>query len=432
MSDARASGRASLFGLHNAGRGLPPGFGVLWTTVAVDLLGFGIVVPLLPLYARRLGAGPASVGLLLAAFSAAQFLSAPLLGRLSDRVGRKPLLILSLAGTAAASLLTGVAGSLWLLMVARVLDGASGGSVAVAQASATDMVGPEDRVRVFGLLGAAYGVGFVVGPAIGGLAALGGARIPFFVAAAIAGLNAVIAIRRLPETRGLPGTQAEPGPGSSGIRAGRSSQSLRAVLSRIAVPATVTALLIVSFSAFEATFALFGQRRLGFGLASIGVVFAMVGVVAVVVQAGLVRPIAARLGDIVCLRVGLVTEAVGLLLLPTVHSRANLVVPLLLVAAGQSLCTPALNALVVARVGRDAHGTALGAQQGLSALARIVGPAVGGLSYELLGVGVPFVEGGVVLAMALVFSLVMRAGMTTSAQTVVEATAHRLPLSNNG
>jgi DHA1 family tetracycline resistance protein-like MFS transporter len=191
-------------------------------------------------------------------------------------------------------------------------------------------------------------------------------------------------------------------------------------------------LLVVSFSAFEATFALFGQRRLGFGLASIGVVFAMVGVVAVVVQAGLVRPMAARLGDIACLRVGLVTEAVGLLLLPTVHTRADLVVPLLLVAGGQSLCTPALNALIVARVGRDAHGTALGAQQGLSALARIVGPAVGGLSYELLGVGVPFVEGGVVLAVALVFSLVMRAGMTASARMVVEATPHRLPLGNNG
>jgi predicted MFS family arabinose efflux permease len=188
----------------------------------------------------------------------------------------------------------------------------------------------------------------------------------------------------------------------------------------------------VSFSAFEATFALFGQRRLGFGLASIGVVFALVGVVAVVVQGGLVRPIAARLGDIVCLRLGLVTEAVGLLLLPAVHTRAALVVPLLLVAAGQSLCTPALNALVVARVGRDAHGTALGAQQGLSALARVVGPAVGGVSYELLGIGVPFVEGGVVLAVALVFSLVMRAGMTTSAQMVVEATPHRLPLGNNG
>src|ERR1700691_4314162 len=115
MSDARTSGRAQLPRWRAPGRGLPPGLGVLWTTVAIDLLGFGIVIPPLPLYARHLGAGPASVGLLLAAFSAAQFVGAPILGRLSDRVGRKPLLIASLAGTAAASLLTGLAGSLWLL-----------------------------------------------------------------------------------------------------------------------------------------------------------------------------------------------------------------------------------------------------------------------------------------------------------------------------
>ncbi len=426
MSEARASGRASLPGMRAVGRGLPPGFGVLWTTVAVDLLGFGIVVPLLPLYARHLGAGPASVGLLLAAFSAAQFVSAPLLGRLSDRIGRKPLLIVSLAGTAAASLLTGLAGSLWLLVVARLLDGASGGSVAVAQASATDMVGPDDRMRVFGLLGAAYGVGFVIGPAIGGLAALGGARVPFYVAAGIAGLNAVVAIRRLPETRPERGPETD----SEGRAVPR--DSMGTILRRIAAPAVVTVMLIASFSAFEATFALFGQRRLGFGLAAIGAVFAMVGVVAVVVQGGLVRPLAARIGDLGCLRAGLVAESFGLLLVPTVHARVGLVLPLLLIIAGQSLSTPALNALVVARAGPEGRGAALGAQQGLSALARIVGPAVGGLSYQLLGVGSPFLEGAVAIAGALVFSLVMRSGMTKSTRMVVEAAAHRLPLSNNG
>ncbi len=345
MSEARASGRVLLPGFRAVGRGLPPGFGVLWTTVAVDLLGFGIVVPLLPLYARHLGAGPASVGLLLAAFSAAQFVSAPLLGRLSDRIGRKPLLIVSLAGTAAASLLTGVAGSLWLLVVARLLDGASGGSVAVAQASAADMVGPDDHMRVFGLLGAAYGVGFVIGPAIGGLAALGGARIPFFVAAGIAGLNAVVAIRRLPETR----PRAEPGnePGwrpSSRLAPAQSfgrspprprspcCSSRRSALSKRPLPCSASAVL-------------------GFGLAAIGAVFAMVGVVAVVVQGGLVRPLAARIGDLGCLRAGLVAESFGLLLVPTVHARVGLVLPLLLITAGQSLSTPALSALVVARVG---------------------------------------------------------------------------------
>jgi MFS transporter, DHA1 family, tetracycline resistance protein len=152
----------------------------------------------------------------------------------------------------------------------------------------------------------------------------------------------------------------------------------------------------------------------------------------VVVQGGLVRPLAARIGDLGCLRAGLVAESLGLLLVPTVHARVGLVLPLLLIIAGQSLSTPALNALVVARAGPGARGAALGAQQGLSALARIVGPAVGGLSYELWGVGSPFLEGGVAIAGAMVFSLVMRAGMTSSTRMVVEPAVHRLPLSNNG
>jgi len=382
--------------------------------VAVDLLGFGIVVPLLPLYAHRLGAGPLSVGFLLAAYSAAQFACAPLLGRLSDRIGRKPLVIVSLAGTAAASLLTGLAGSLGLLLVARVLDGASGGSVAVAQASATDMVGPEDRMRVFGLLGAAYGVGFVIGPAIGGLAALGGARLPFFVAAAIAAVNAVVAVRRLPETR--PASART----SAATGAGRERGPLRGTLRAIAVPAVLTVLVVAAFSAFEATFALFGQHRLGFGLAAIGAVFAMIGVVAAGVQGGLVPRLAARVGEAGCLRVGLVAEGLGLVLLPTVHSRLELVLPLVLVTAGQSLCTPALNALVAAQVGAERRGAALGAQQGCSALARIVGPALGGTSYALLGLGAPFVGGGLVVAGALAFSLVMRGGMRSRPEVVVE------------
>jgi len=406
MSDAPVPGRGARAGpLASVGHGLPAGFGVLWTTVAVDLLGFGIVVPLLPLYARHLGAGPASIGLLLAAFSAAQFLCAPLLGRLSDRVGRKPVLVVSLVGTAAGSLLTGLAGSLWLLFVARVLDGASGGSVAVAQASATDLVGPTERTRVFGLLGAAYGVGFVIGPAIGGLAALGGTRLPFFVAAGIAGLNAAVALRRLPETRPAAARAAPAG------AAGRPGRGIVAALRAIAVPAGVTVLLVGAFSAFEVTFPLFGQRRLGFGLAGIGAVFAMVGVVAAIVQGGVVRPLAARIGDAGCLRAGLVAEGLGLASLAVVHTRPELVVPLALVTAGQGLCTPALNALVVARVGDADRGSALGAQQGCSALARVLGPTLGGLAYGLLGTGAAFVGGAAVVAAALALSLVRRRAM---------------------
>src|SRR5687768_15824024 len=181
--------------------GLPEGFGTIWSAVALDLVGFGIVLPILPLYAERFDASPATIGLLVASFSLAQFVFSPIWGRVSDRVGRKPVLVLSLAGTAVGSLLTGLAGSLWLLFAARILDGISGASVSVAQASVTDLAPPSERPRLLGLLGAAFGLGFVAGPAIGALAALGGPEVPFLVAAALAAVNAVVAAVRLPETR---------------------------------------------------------------------------------------------------------------------------------------------------------------------------------------------------------------------------------------
>jgi len=175
---------------------LPAGFATIWTTVALDLVGFGIILPILPLYAERFGASPTTVGLLLASFSVAQLLFAPVWGSVSDRIGRKPVLVLSLVGTAVGSLVTGLAGSLPLLFVGRILDGMSGASVSVAQASVADLAPPQERARLFGLLGAAFGVGFVAGPALGALAALGGARLPFLVAAGVAGVNALAAVRR--------------------------------------------------------------------------------------------------------------------------------------------------------------------------------------------------------------------------------------------
>ncbi|HEX2041248.1 MAG TPA: MFS transporter, partial [Acidimicrobiales bacterium] len=193
-------------------RPLPPGFGTIWVCVALDLVGFGIVLPILPLYAERFGAEAVSATGLVAAFSAAQLVFSPVWGRVSDRVGRKPLLVLSLAGTAVGSLVTGLAGSLSVLFLGRVLDGISGASVSVAQAAVADIAPPEDRARLLGLLGAAFGLGFVAGPAIGGLAALGGPEVPFLLAAAIAAVNAVVAARRLPEThpgKGAPGVLGE-------------------------------------------------------------------------------------------------------------------------------------------------------------------------------------------------------------------------------
>jgi len=286
---------------------LPPGFGTIWLSVAIDLVGFGIVLPILPLYAKRFGASAVTATALIAAFSAAQFVCSPLLGRLSDRIGRKPVLLFSLAGTAVASLVTGLAGGVVVLFIGRVIDGASGASVSVAQAAVADVATPEERSHLLGLLGAAFGLGFVAGPAIGALAALSDQRLPFLIAAAIAGINAVVAIFRLPETHrpGIESPSEGPLPGTEALedtayRRGRPAPGAEASAWRIPGVATLIAVsfvALVAFSAFESTFALFGARRLDLHLSSTGVVFAIVGVVIVVVQGGFVRPAVRAVGE---------------------------------------------------------------------------------------------------------------------------------------
>jgi MFS transporter, DHA1 family, tetracycline resistance protein len=366
---------------------LPPGFGTIWTTVALDLVGFGIVVPILGRYAERFGASGLQVGLLFASFSIAQFICAPLLGRLSDRIGRKPVIIVSLFGTALGSFVTGAAGSLWLLFVGRILDGASGASVAVAQGAVTDVAPPSERPRLLGLLGAAFGVGFVIGPAIGGLASLGGPHVPFFLAGTIALVNAVIAMKRLPETR--PNAR-----GSSSLP--RSARAVR--LWGLAIAGFVA---IAAFSGFEATFSLLAGERFGLTEGGVAAVFVGVGLLLVAVQGGLVRPVNARLGSARSLQLGLLLVGGGLLCLAEAETWPILVVALALLTIGQGLVTPNLSTLVSVRVPDHQRGEALGFQQSATALGRIAGPVLAGLLYDKVSIGSPYLVGAALTAVAL-------------------------------
>jgi multidrug resistance protein len=382
----------------------PAGFGTIWSTVALDLVGFGIILPILPQYAERFGASPAVVGALFASFSVAQLLCAPLWGSISDRIGRKPVLVLSLLGTAVGSLLTGLAGSLPLLFAGRILDGASGASVSVAQASVADISPPDQRARLFGLLSAAFGVGFVAGPALGALSALGGTRVPFIVAAALAGANAVAALFRLPETRNH---AAVPEP-----EAAEQPKRARGLVELIAI-AFVS---LLAFSAFEATFALFGERRLGLGPASTGAVFTAIGIVLVLVQTSLVHPTVDRFGEIRTLQLALAANGLGLLLLAGVHSWWALVPALFILVVGQGLAMPSLTSAFSARASVAHRGGALGVQQSATGLARVVGPITGGLAFEHIGIPAPYIGGALLMGLCAVLvstsSLVSRRSPT--------------------
>ena len=375
----------------------PPGFWTIWSTVALDMVGFGMVVPILGRYAERFGASGFEVGLLFSMFSIAQFFFAPVLGRLSDRIGRKPVIIVSLLGTAVGSFLTGAAGALWLLFVARFIDGASGASVSVAQSAITDIAPPDQRPRLLGMLGAAFGVGFVFGPAIGGLAALGGPHVPFYLASAFALCNAIAAWYRLPETNTTPAQRRSQ---SDSDRAGR----------RFAVNKyTATALLAgTAFAGFEATFALFGERRFSLTEGSAAAVFLVVGVMLVIVQGGLIGPLTRLLGSQRLLRVGFAVLIGGFLVLSVAEVWAVLFVALVLLSLGQGVVTPSLTSVVSESVAPDRRGAALGVQQSAGALSRIIGPAIAGLVFDHAGVAWPYVTAAVLTLAALLLVAFVR------------------------
>jgi multidrug resistance protein len=381
---------------------MPPGFWPIWTTVALDLVGFGIVAPILGRYAERFGASGFEVGMLFASFSLAQVVLAPVLGRLSDRIGRKPVIILSLVGTAVGSFITGAAGALWVLFLGRILDGASGASVAVAQGAVADIAPPEDRARLQGMLGAAFGLGFVLGPAIGGLAALGGPHVPFFVAGTVAAVNAVVAFRRLPETRPVREQVVATGASASPAGTEPGADAASPVRSPVLVRYAVTAFIVtVGFAGVESTFSLFGERRFDLTEGSTALVFLFIGLLLVLVQGRLIGPGTARWGSARLLRGGMVTVAAGLLLLSYATQWAMLVPAIVLLAVGQGFVSPTLTALVAAEAPPERRGEVLGWVQSSGAMARIVGPVSAGILFDVIGPGAPFLVGAVFYAVAL-------------------------------
>lgn len=377
---------------------MPPGYGVIWTTVAIDLIGFGIVLPILPLYAKQYGARAGLATAIVASFSLAQFLAAPLLGRLSDRIGRKPVLVLALCGTALGSLVTGLAGSLPVLFLGRIIDGASGTSYGVAQAAVSDLADPRDRPRLLGLLGAAFGIGFVAGPVIGGFASLGGTKVPFFLAAGLAAVNAVAALVRLPETKHRPVRAHEAGsrlwvPPTQVFKGIEGPDILRLTLLALVG--------MLAFSGFESTFALLMDHRFGVGDGVIYTLFAVVGLFLVYVQARVVGRVHNTMPEGTILRAALALDAAGLALLAIDGSWASLLPALALLTLGQGLLGPTLSSATAGHVEPRLRGEALGVQQSASALGRVAGPLVAGALFQGVGAGAPYVVAAVLAAGAL-------------------------------
>jgi MFS family permease len=388
---------------------------VIFLTVFIDLVGFGIVIPILPYYAMQYQATPMEVGILMSIFSLVQFVASPIWGRISDRVGRRPVIITSLTAGGLGYLAFGFAPSLPWLFAARAIAGAAGGSISAASAYIADVTKPEDRAKGMGLIGAAFGLGFIFGPAIGGIltdesahvgALIGGSfgqmlierklAMPMFFAAALSIFNAILAAIRLPES--LTPELREKAKGN--VRRGR----LEAFLHALGKPA-LGSLLIVSFlgltgfSMMEATFAMLMKARMNLTPKQVGYVFAFIGVVAVIIQGGLIGRLTKRFGEWRLLYFGLATMALGFMVLTQVTHWGPLLATCASLAVGNALMTPSLNALISRTAAAHEQGGTLGVSQSAGALARIAGPSIGGVLFGVFFAW-PYVAGSFLLLIA--------------------------------
>jgi MFS transporter, DHA1 family, tetracycline resistance protein len=361
---------------------------VLFLTTFVNLVGFGIIIPLLPFYAQTFGASPFVIGLLFASFSLSQLVASPVLGDLSDRYGRRPVLIVSLLGTVLSFVMLALAGSLAVLFAARIIDGITGGSITTARAYIADVTTEEDRARAFGLLGAAFGLGFIVGPALGAAFSHISYTAPIWAAAVITLLATVLAWLWLPETAhhvriggGSPWTAV-------GEMAGR--PHLRMLLS-------VDFIYWTAFAVYQTTFALFGALRFGFDATHTGYLLAAFGALSVIVQGVLVGPLVEALGERRTLVVGLVFAAIGWGGSALTFSVPVFVMMLIPGAIGIGLCNATLSTLISNAAGAHEQGRVQGAAGALESLGRTVGPIWGNGTLQAYGEGTAYGSAAVVL-----------------------------------
>jgi DHA1 family tetracycline resistance protein-like MFS transporter len=367
----------------------------LFLIVFIDLLGFSIILPLLPFYAETFNATPTQIGLLVASYAAAQLVGAPLLGRLSDRFGRKPVLLVSQIGTLVGFLLLGFANALWVLFLARILDGFTGGNISVAQAYITDITDDSNRAKGLGLLGAAFGLGFIIGPALGGIFSVYGFAVPAFVAAGFSLLSILGVLFFLPESL-TPDVRADL------EKQTRQSFSIRNLWQAINRPRVGPILHVrffygLAFAIFQTIFPLYALYRFDLDARSTGFVLTYVGILVVFVQGFLVGWLASRFDEYRLIFLATFIMGVSLFLWALAPSVAALLVILAPLAFAAGVLNTLLNSTLSKVVYAEEVGGTLGLSASLESLTRVISPSFGGYLLGSIGPWAPGVAGGLIM-----------------------------------
>ncbi len=376
--------------------------GVIFSIVFVDFLGLSFILPLYPEIASRFGLSATLITLLSASYALMQFIFSPILGRLSDRVGRKPILVVTSLGTAASFLLFGWANSVWLIFASRILNGIFGSSVAVAQAYIADVTGKNERTEGMGTIGAALGLGLIFGPAMSGFLGHFGFGAPAYGAAVLTFLNSIFVIFFLKESL------------AKNLRVKKKILNLEVHFKNLAEVLKHPLMGKIMLTYFLSMFALasvqniatlFAEERFHLTIAEIGIVFALIGLVLLLVQGFLVGRMVKRIGESKIVTLGIFLAAIGYIMTPTIEYVWFVLVSAGFMALGIGLIIPALNSLISKNASREEQGEIFGVAQSLIGLALIFAPIFGGGLYDLFGSGSPFFAAGVITLVAFYFSL---------------------------
>jgi len=382
---------------------------VIFLTIFIDLLGFGIVIPLLAFFARQYGATGKTVGIVVGVYSLMQFIFSPMWGRLSDRIGRRPVLLISLAGSVLGYTLFAFSRDLVALFVARMIAGIAAANIGTAQAYIADSTTPENRARGMGLIGAAFGLGFILGPPVGGLLShlgttrhLPGNLLPGLAAAALSLTALLLALSSLEESRSIVVVATRPR-----IAPQFDPEVWRSIATAPGLRTVFVTffLIILAFAGMETTVTLYGRDRFGFTARELGYFFGFMGLIVAAIQGGGIGALSRRFGERRLVLAGAASLTLGFALVPAVDNPRMLYFVAIFIALGQGICYPSLSSLTTRTSGPGDHGSMLGIQASIGSLARIIGPLLAGLIYDVFGNRGPFFSSAMLSAVAFVIAL---------------------------
>lgn len=365
---------------------------ILFLVMFLVMVGFGIIIPVMPFYAEEIGANPTELGLLMAVYSLMQFVFAPMWGRISDRIGRKPVIMIGIGGLGVSFILMGLSSQLWMLFAARIIGGfLSAANMPTIMAYVADITTPENRAKGMGIIGAATGMGFIFGPAIGGVFSKTSLTLPFYIAGTSSVITFFLVMFILKESLSIESRQQ---------RSRSKTSLLKQFTGAISILFTLQLFIALSLAGLEATFAYFAAEKAGLGTVQLGYIFMIMGVAGAIVQGGLVGKLTKKFGEGAVIQGGIIVSAFGFGLILLADSFITSAIYLTIFGIGNGVIRPSVSSLIT-KTSTAGHGSSTGLLSSMDSLGRIIGPPLGGILFSMQA-GLPYISGVILSIVAFI------------------------------